>query len=211
MKTMGDRLKEARNDFKIEAAREAAIRFGWTVSTYSAHENGQNGFGEAAAKKYARAYGVMPGWLLTGEGPKHPPRSPRDETSKVVMVPVLDWVSAGKLTEPGSQIPVEDVPLLAFADLGRGEFFALRVDGTSMDRISPHGSIIVVNRADRHLVAGKPYVFSLRGAATYKLWHPGDPAYLEPSSWDSSNKPIFFKRRSDVEVVGRVRRTLMDL
>src|SRR5690242_4525941 len=44
-------------------------------------------------------------------------------------VPVLSWVSAGQLADASSQIPVEDVPLLAFADLGRGEFFALKVRG----------------------------------------------------------------------------------
>jgi hypothetical protein len=102
--------------------------------------------------------------------------------------------------------------LLAFADLGRGDFFALQVEGTSMDRISPEGSVIVVDRSDKQLVGGKPYIFSLKGGeATYKLWHPGDPAYLEPSSWDASNKPQFVKRMKELFVIGRVRRTLMDL
>jgi SOS-response transcriptional repressor LexA len=127
-------------------------------------------------------------------------------------VPLLDRVQAGKLTAPSSQIPIEDVPLLAFADLGRGDFFALQVEGTSMDRISPEGSVIVVDRSDKQLVGGKPYIFSLKGGeATYKLWHPGDPAYLEPSSWDASNKPQFVKRMKELFVIGRVRRTLMDL
>jgi SOS-response transcriptional repressor LexA len=127
-------------------------------------------------------------------------------------VPLLDRVQAGKLSAPSSQIPVEDVPLLAFADLGRGDFFALQVEGTSMDRISPEGSVIVVDRSDKQLVGGKPYIFSLKGGeATYKLWHPGDPAYLEPLSWDASNKPQFVKRMKELFVIGRVRRTLMDL
>ena len=84
-------------------------------------------------------------------------------------VPLLSWVSAGRLADAGSQIPVEDVPLLAFADLGRGEFFALKVQGDSMDRVSPDGSIIVVNKADRALVAGKCYVFSQQGEMAFKL------------------------------------------
>ena len=126
-------------------------------------------------------------------------------------VPLIDWVTAGKMAEPRSQIPVEDVPLLAFADLGRGDFFALKVEGNSMDRISPEGSIIVVNRADRTLVSGKCYVFSLRGATTFKLWHGGDPPYLAPNSWDGSHEPQFVKKMKDLEVVGRVRRTVLDL
>ena len=125
-------------------------------------------------------------------------------------VPLIDWVSASRLVEPRSQIPVEDVPLLAFADLGRGEFFALRVGGTSMDRISPDGSVIVVNRADKTLISGKPYIFAVRGETTFKLWH-ADPEYLDPHSWDSSHKPIFVKKKKDLEVVGRVKRTILEL
>jgi phage repressor protein C with HTH and peptisase S24 domain len=72
------------------------------------------------------------------------------------------------------------VPLLAFADLGRGDFFALTVEGDSMDRMAPEGATIVVNQADRTLVAGKPYVLSDRGAVTFKLWKPG-PRRASPS------------------------------
>lgn len=126
------------------------------------------------------------------------------------IVPELDWVSAGKLTEPKSQIPFEDVPLLAFADLGPGEFFALKVQGDSMDRLSPEGSTIIVNRADKVLVNGKCYVFSVRGQTTYKRWN-ADPAYLAPYSWNPQNEPIFIKKIKDIEVVGRVRRTVLDL
>lgn len=133
-----------------------------------------------------------------------------NETTDMAYVPVLSWVSAGKLADAESQIPVEDVPLLAFADLGRGDFFALRVAGDSMDRVSPEGSIIVVNRADRDLIADRPYVFSRRGEATYKLWQP-DPPHLAPFSTNPANKPIFVKGKKDFEVIGRVRRTLLDL
>jgi SOS-response transcriptional repressor LexA len=146
-------------------------------------------------------------WLLWKEGPENAPQQPPD----VAQIPLLSWVSAGRLTDAESQIPVEDVPLLAFADLGRGEFFALKVQGDSMDRISPDGSTIVVNRADRQLVPDKPYVFWHRSeGATFKLWQP-EPARLEPHSWNAANKPIFIKRKSDFEVIGRVRRSVLDL
>jgi SOS-response transcriptional repressor LexA len=129
---------------------------------------------------------------------------------KLFQVPLLDSVTAGKLRTPSTQIPVEDVPLLAFADLGRGEFFALRVEGDSMDRISPDGSVIVVNKADRSLINGKYYVFSVRGETTFKVWQSGDPAHLAPFSTNPLNKPVFFKRK-DFEVIGRVKRTVLDL
>lgn len=101
------------------------------------------------------------------------PRIPTSPTPKMLLVPLLDTVTAGRLASPASQIPYDKVPLLAFADLGRGEFFALRVEGDSMDRYSPEGSIIVVNKADRTLLNGKCYVFSIEGQTTYKMWQAG--------------------------------------
>lgn len=129
----------------------------------------------------------------------------------VRMVPVLDSVPAGKLAAPASQLPVEDIPLLAFADLGRGDFIALTVKGTSMDRISPDGSVIIINRADKTLVSGKCYVFNYRGQVTYKRWRGGEPPYLEPYSTDPEHSPIFLRRKQDMEVIGRVKRSVLDL
>jgi SOS-response transcriptional repressor LexA len=131
---------------------------------------------------------------------------------KLVQVPLLDLVAAGKLRTPTSQIPVEDVPLLAYADLGRGEFFALTVDGDSMDRISPDGSTIVVNKSDRALVSGKPYVFCHRGETTFKIWRP-EPPRLAPFSTNPVHEPIYVKSKAEGEklVVGRVKRTVLDL
>ncbi|WP_209311889.1 S24 family peptidase [Bradyrhizobium frederickii] len=139
-----------------------------------------------------------------------PPRRSSSSAPKLVMVPLLDRVTAGRLRSPSSQIPIDDVPLLAFADLGRGEFFALSVDGDSMDRYSPEGSIIVVNKAERSLVNGRCYIFSVKGETTYKMWQGGPNPHLAPFSTNPLNKPVFFKPR-DLEVIGRVKRTILDL
>ena len=47
---------------------DAAKAFGWTVSTYLGHENGDRNPSRAAAKRYARQYRVRWEWLLEGEG-----------------------------------------------------------------------------------------------------------------------------------------------
>lgn len=132
---------------------------------------------------------------------------------KAQTIPLLDTISAGKLKTPSSQIPVEDVPLLAFADLGKGDFFALRLeaDADSMDRISPPGSILVVNKADRELRHGRCYIFSIDGETTYKMWQDGDPSYLAPFSTNPTHKPVFIRRKKDFDVIGRVKRTVLDL
>lgn len=131
---------------------------------------------------------------------------------KMTVVPLMDEVPAGKLAAPMSQIPVEQVPLLAFADLGRGDFIALTVRGDSMDRISPDGSTIIINKADRTLVSGKPYVFCVRGEVTFKLWRP-EPARLQPFSTNPVYEPQYVKSKAEAEklVVGRVKRTVLDL
>lgn len=207
LSTPAQRLQWARkNHGSYNNATEAARAFGWPVSTYLGHENGDRNPSRIAAKKYAKTYRVRWEWLLDNEGP---PTVAADRN--IQSVPLLSWVSAGKLADAESQIPVEDVPLLAFADLGRGDFFALKVVGDSMDRVSPEGSIIVVNRAEREPVPDKPYVFWHRTeGTTYKLWQP-EPPRLEPYSWNAANKPIYVKRKKDLDVIGRVRRTVFDL
>ena len=56
METMGDRLRWARQKAGFPSARQAAIKFGWTGSTYAAHENGQNEFDERTAKLYGKVF-----------------------------------------------------------------------------------------------------------------------------------------------------------
>lgn len=141
------------------------------------------------------------------------PDKPAKGLKRMLSVPLLDTVTAGKLKTPSSQIPVEDVPLLAFADLGRGEFFALRLedDADSMDRLSPPRSILVVNKADRELRSGRCYIFSIDGETTYKMWQDGEPPYLAPYSTNPIHKPVFIRRKRDFDVIGRVKRTVLDL
>lgn len=133
----------------------------------------------------------------------------RRDDDDITRVPLLDSVAAGKLSGPLSQIDTTAADVLSFSGLGRGEWFALRVEGDSMDRLSPEGSVIIVNKADRVLLPGKCYVFSLRGLTTYKVWQ-ARPDRISPLSTNPSHQPVFIKKR-DMEVVGRVRRTVLDL
>lgn len=161
-------------------------------------------------RELAKALKTTEEWLLWKRGPEE---RPAGEPGAIQQVPLLDTVAAGKLKNPQSQIPHEDVPLLAFADLGRGDFFALRVerDSDSMNRVSPENSVIIVNRADKTLLTGKFYVFSIKGETTYKRWPGGENNYLEPYSTNPANKPIFYKKKTDLDVIGRVVRTVLDL
>jgi hypothetical protein len=61
------RLEQARIARGFRFAKDACTYFGWNYNSYAQHESGQRGLGRAAGK-YAKAYRVGEGWLLTGEG-----------------------------------------------------------------------------------------------------------------------------------------------
>jgi phage repressor protein C with HTH and peptisase S24 domain len=66
---ISDRLQWARQNHGRHATpTDAARAYGWTVSTYLGHENGDRKPSRDAAKKYAKAYRVRWEWLLEGEG-----------------------------------------------------------------------------------------------------------------------------------------------
>lgn len=128
---------------------------------------------------------------------------------RAASAPLLDKVSAGELLAPLSQIDVSAAKQIYFSDLGPGEFFALTVDGDSMNKQSPHNSIILVNKAETEPLSGKSYVFEHEGRTTYKLWK-ASPRSLVPNSTNKALKAIPVAK-SDFRVIGRVKRTVLDL
>jgi SOS-response transcriptional repressor LexA len=207
-KDIGGRLATARDERRLSQT-DIAVALGVTRGAVGQWETGTAPSTENLIQA-ALELDVSFEWLATGRGDKRLPPAEPKPPPRMTSVPLVSWVSAGRLADPGTQIPVEDVPLLAYADLGRGEFFALTVRGDSMDRVSPDGSVIVVNRRERELIPGKAFVFSVRGDTTYKIWRP-DPDRLEPYSTNPANQAIYIRRQRDMEVIGRVRRTVLDL
>lgn len=92
-KTEGhDRLRQARIAAGFKSSAAAAERFGWKKNTYKSNENGNAPFSFAAAKEFAKAFGVRPEWLYDGRGPI------RDETEAPSFrrtVPLVGYVGAG--------------------------------------------------------------------------------------------------------------------
>jgi DNA-binding XRE family transcriptional regulator len=64
MEDAATRLKRARIKAGYKTAKAAAERFGWVLSTYRSHENGQTPIPVPFATRYARAFRVTPDWLL---------------------------------------------------------------------------------------------------------------------------------------------------
>ena len=219
-----DRLIQARKYAKIGSATDAAKALDVREPTYLAHENGSRGF-KSQADRYARRFGVNLEWLLTGRGPMERKSGSSGLSSEDVAagydgrrsdvdfpgIPLIAWVNAGKFADINSQLPARKLKLDIVRDLGPGDYFATKVEGDSMDRISPPGSIIIVDRNDKQLVSGKCFVFAVGGKTTFKMYMAGDPPYLAPHSTNPINPPLFIKRKGDIDIVGRVKRTLLDL
>lgn len=118
MDTVGKRLRWAReNHSPYETGTDAARAYGWPVSTYLGHENGDRNPSRERAKKYARAYKVRWEWLLEGEGNPTPKEQPRPR--------VVGYVGAGAevipLDEHGSGESVDLPPPNAEAVIVRGD------------------------------------------------------------------------------------------
>jgi SOS-response transcriptional repressor LexA len=118
----------------------------------------------------------------------------------VVEVPVISWVEAGKLTETTDPYEVGHAEEYVPIPHKRATLIALRVHGTSMNRIAPEGSIIIVDYADKALVSGQYYVVKHQGQATFKRYRTG-PDRLEPDS-SEPHDTVFIT--DEIEVVGRV-------
>lgn len=122
-------------------------------------------------------------------------------------VPVLSWVSAGAVSNFDNAEAIGVVRTSGLNPLG--QWIALRVDGDSMDRISPPGSTIFVDLAERKLIPNACYVAADGdNGTTYKRYRPS-PDRLEPVSTNSAHEPIFYEHPP--RIIGRVKRTVLDL
>ena len=79
-----------------------------------------------------------------------------------------------------------------------------------MNRISPHDSVIFVNRRERQLVPNACYIIGDgNGGATYKRYRP--PNIWEPVSTNPAHKPIVLAPGEDPDIIGRVRKTVLTM
>jgi SOS-response transcriptional repressor LexA len=197
-----DRLRQAMMDAgfakPVDAAR--AIRE-INQNTLTSHLNGNRPISRQAAEKYGRLFNVRAGWILFDE-------EAEDDTSDV-SIPLVSMVSASHLREQPGVTPADIDRWIRVADVPKGDWIALTVEGDSMDRIAPDGSIILVNRADDRLLDGRYYVFSLgNGAATFKRYRR-NPERLQPFSTNPDHVSIPVD--DDLYVFGRVRRVITDV
>lgn len=131
MKDQASRLRLARERRGYDTASDAARAFGWGVSTYSAHENGQNKLRQEAARRYATAFGVSWLWLFSGEG-----------DAGRLSVPIVGLAGAnpdGSINYGDGQGELGDAPM---PPGGSEKTVAVEVRGDSMRGIADDGWLV---------------------------------------------------------------------
>lgn len=123
-------------------------------------------------------------------------------------VPLLSWVSAGAMQAVSHSDELADAQMIPASGLGNGDWFALSVEGDSMDRIAPSGSIILVNRLEKAPLPRKFYIFLQGEEATFKRY-ADNPPRLEPFSTNPAHEALFPGK--NLTVIGRVRRVLIEI
>jgi len=114
------RLTKARELRGFLDAAAACRYFGWVYDSYIQHERGERGITRAAGK-YAKAYRVSEGWLLSGEG------SP--EQVEMETIPVIGYVGAGGLWNSWEATKIGEIP--STPDFGTNTV-AVKIKGDSM-------------------------------------------------------------------------------
>lgn len=193
------RLRKAAKLSQVDLARESGV----SQQLISRLESGV----DQTSKKLpelARALGVPPHEIDENFA--------SEDAASVVKAPLISWVSAGALKTP--EVTVLDLSEAKWVStVGMepfdGEWIALRVDGDSMDRISPPDSIIFVNLKDRRLVPNACYVIADdEGGSSYKRYRPGK---WEAVSMSKRHKDYNVKGDRGPRIIGRVKRTVLDL
>lgn len=172
-------------------------------------EHGDNSAGASirTLDKLAPVLKTSAAWLMEGRGPEE-----GDVRTETIPVPLISWVSAGALLQPEVPVDEDDLSVIIHEpDLDpRGDWVALRVEGDSMNKVSPHGSIIFVNRKNRRLAARGFYVIGDgEGGATYKRFMP--PNRWEPYSTNTRHEPFVLPEGQEPDIIGRVEKTVLKL
>jgi SOS-response transcriptional repressor LexA len=136
---MSERLRHARKQAGFATAADAARCFGWQAPAYTHHENGTRAFDIAAAKRYARAFRVNPGWLLLLDKVQIAP----DETSRERIVEVTGSVAAGVWREANEWPEADRFEIVVGpSPFPNARRYGLRVDGSSMDLLFASGTLL---------------------------------------------------------------------
>jgi SOS-response transcriptional repressor LexA len=205
----GERIAQVREELGLsqQALSDRVNRIGGEISQTGIDKIEKRGTKRPRfLREIAAALGVSDDWLVTGKGQKSAP--PKGAAKPTIDLPIISWVSAGEMSKPDmSDVQIGNIAMSGLD--ANGDWIALQVDGDSMDRISPPGSIVIVNRKDKRLVPNACFVIADDdGNATYKRFRANPPRF-EPVSTNPAHEAIF--PENEPVIVGRVRRSVLEM
>ena len=122
---------------------------------------------------------------------------------------VVDWTEVGIYAAADRPVP-NDRNLGEQCGRWPSGYFATRVPDNAMNRVSPAGSYIVVDRGERQASEGFCYLAVLDDIAMFRRWF-AQPERAEPFSTDPAFKIEYLSLGRAWQIIGRVRRTLLDI
>ena len=163
-----------------------------------------------------RKFGVMPSWLLTGDGPsrKQEPAAAADHlSSEFVVIPVLGVRAAagiGMLNEPSAEYRVGGLCFsrswLASRGLSAQHLRVIQVRGASMDKVLAHGDQVLIDQSDTQPRSGFVYVIRQGDELLVKYCQllPGGILRVSSANQDFAPYDVDLNKTPDVAIVGRV-------
>jgi transcriptional regulator with XRE-family HTH domain len=185
-----------------EASRKAGLHADAIRNIRRAVENeasGRVGVSTRTIAALAAVLGTTTDWLLEGGAD-----TSRGET------PFVAWDKVGRYVDPLQLVGEGDQHLGTQYGRWPEGCFATRTPDDAMNRVSPSGSCIIVDRHDRILLEGCCYLGLLEGRVLFRKW-AAEPDRAEPFSNDPAFKVEFLSPNRRWEIIGRVRRTVLDL
>lgn len=217
MKTsIGERLRSAREGKGLDQGT-LADKIGIVARTLQRWEKGEQVPDGVSITRIAKATGVVPTWLLTGEGEMYPPPPSRPENiyplqaasrkrSRLVELPMVSAVPAGKVATIFHPDHVDDY--VTVDDVKDPQAFALKVKGNSMSPRIEDGDIVIVSPAEEPR-SGDVCVVRVNGEDTLKkVKFEGNYVHLVPMNPDFD--PVTVKRK-DVNFVWKVVKLIKEL
>ena len=135
----------------------------------------------------------------------------RKESIPLREVPLVSlWRAGQPMTAFDERLP-EDERVKVFVPVPESaeNVVAAKIEGDSMDKVAPDGSIIIINHDDQKLVNRRYYVIRIDGEVTFKRYRDTPIPRFEPESTNDAHEPIF--PTSDTVVIGRVIKVVTDL
>lgn len=205
MAEMKDRIREAREARNLKQT-ELAGELGVSRNAISLWESGRSVPGAATGGKLAVLLDVSYDWLRTGRGTK---------SGKPEGLRILGTIAAATWTEVREEPELEYVPVMPSTRYPPQAQYALRVVGTSIDKVAPPGAILTF--VDIYEVGMEPpngalvHVERRRGdlveTTVKQLRQEGKARELWPLSTDPRHQakiPLKSSKLDEIEIKGVV-------